>query len=82
MPMFIGVHKNLAYTDETQMQEGWTSYKEAATKRGLKPIRVHYNTSAGVAFCETQAQTADEVRAAHEDIGAIPDEIVEVKTSE
>lgn len=82
MAKFIGVHKMGGPVTEEMFGKSWESYKAAAEKRGLKPLRVNYSAEKGVGFCETEANSIDEVKAAHEDVGVIPEEIVEVKTSE
>lgn len=81
MSLVIGIHKIAGSTDE-QMQAGWEKYKEAAVKRGLKPIRVRYNLQKGLALCETEAPAEAAVREAHQDAGASPDDVLEVKILE
>lgn len=68
--------------DEEKIKASWENYKAAATKRGLKPIRVHYNTDKKVGYCETEAPSATEVMEAHQEVAMPPQEIIEVKTLE
>jgi hypothetical protein len=82
MAIFIGIHRIGHPVEEDQMLKSWETYKEAAIKRGLKPMHANYNAEKGVAMCETDANSADEVRLAHEDIKLVPQEIIEVKTAE
>ena len=68
--------------DEAQIYDGWSKYKEAAVKRGLRPIRVHFNAAKGTAFCATEAPTEADVREAHQDIALPLEYVIKVKTLE
>lgn len=81
MAIFVGVHRLGAATEEEKLANSWNSYKEEARKMGLKPLRVNFSAEKGVAFCETEANSLEEVRLAHEKVGMVPEEIVEVKTA-
>lgn len=81
MSLVIGVHK-IAGSTEEEIQTGWAKYKEAAVKKGLKPVRVKYNLQKGLAFCETEAATEAAVREAHQDVGVSPDDVFEAKILE
>ncbi len=78
MPVFIGVHKMEPFSEE-KMQELWGKYKDQVQGLGLRAIRLHYNGEKGTAYCETEANSADEVMAAHQGL-KIPQEIIEIKT--
>lgn len=82
MSVFIGIHQMPGPVDESEIQKGWASYKEACAKRGLKAIRVGYNAQKGRAHCLTEAPTENDVREAHSDINLLPQEIIEVKILE
>ena len=82
MARFIGVHRvSGPAVAEDVMVKAWESYKVAASKRGMKPVRVAYSAEEGVGFCETEANSKEEVAAAHQEINMMPAEIIEVKTS-
>jgi hypothetical protein len=82
MAIFIGIHRMDGPVEESKLSNSWSSYKEAAIKRGLKPLKVNYSAEKGVAICETEAETEEEVMAAHQDVNVLPKEIIEVKSSE
>lgn len=81
MAIFIGIHKT-GPVDEEIFANGWEKYKEASSKMGMKAVKVMYNAAQGVGVCETEAQSAEQVKAAHEEVGMVPQEIIEVKVSE
>lgn len=81
MAVFIGVHKIPAGLGEADLQNGWDSYKTEAQKRGLRPIRVRYNMEKGVAYCETEAPSENEVRDAHQNVQVPLEDVVEVKST-
>ncbi len=80
MAVFLGIHKFPESFSEAQMQETWGKYQEACRQRGLRPMRVHYNGEKAMAFCETEGPSAESVMAAHEAVGKIPQELIEIKT--
>ena len=82
MAEFIGVHKLLPDMKAEDVEAGYQSYKEAATKMGLKSMRAHYSMEKGVAYCETEAPSAEEVRKAHEGAAIPLEDVIEVKTIE
>ncbi len=82
MTVFIGIHKMDGPVEESLVKEGWSAYKEACEKRGIKGIRVDYNAEKGIAHCITEAGSEHEVHEAHQDIKMIPQEIFEIKTLE
>ncbi len=82
MPIFIGVHKLPETLSENEILEGWNGYKQEASKRGLRPIRVHYSLAKGVAYCETEAPSENDVREAHEGLKIPLEDVLEVKTSD
>lgn len=81
LPVFVGVHKIPAGSSEDMIQNGWNSYKAEAQKRGLKPIRVRYNMEKGVAYCETEANSENEVREAHQGVQVPLEDVIEVKST-
>ena len=81
MAIFIGLHRS-GPVDESVLANGWQKYKEVSEKKGMKAKRVMFNAAEGIAVCETEAASAEDVRAAHEEVGMVPEEIIEVKTAE
>ena len=82
MALFLGVHEMGRPMTDDEAAGIWAKYKAACEQRGCKALRVHASPAAGKAFCLTQANSADEVKAAHEG-GSFPlKEIVEVRVLE
>lgn len=82
MSLFLGIHEMGSATTDDEVQNSWSSYKAACGKHGCKPLRAHYNAQQGRAFCVTDAPSADEVKAAHEEAQVPLKEVVEVKVME
>ena len=80
MAEFLGVHKVPAEMTEGDVTEGFNSYKEAASKMGLKALHAHFSLERGFAYCLTEAGSADEVKKAHENVAIPLEDVVEVKT--
>lgn len=80
MAKFLGIHRMGGPITVEQMNQTWSAYKETAIKRGLKPIRVSFNTSEGIAICETEANSKKEVEETHKELNKMPEEIIEVQT--
>lgn len=78
--IFLGVHKIPQGMEETQIIEGFEKYKESARAKRLQPLSAIYNIEKGFAYCQTEAQTADQVREAHQDVAIPLDDVIEVKT--
>lgn len=79
MPVYLGVHNMGQALNEEEFKASWTKYKEECAKRGAEAHKVYYNAEAGRGFCVTEANSADDVRAAHEEVGVPVDELVEVQ---
>lgn len=80
MTEFMGLHKIPAgEMSEDEIREGFKAYQEAAAKMGFKATHVHISMEKGFAHCITEAESADQVRAAHEGIAPLED-VVEVVT--
>lgn len=82
MPVFLGVHKLTPGMQEADVQKGWEDYKVSATTAGLRPISAVVSVEKGFAYCQTEAQSADQVRAAHANASIPLEDVVEVKTLE
>ena len=81
MPIFLGVHKFPAgETADKTTDDGWNKYKQTATSMGLKPLKVLISLEHGVAYCQTEADSADKVKEAHNKAEIPFEEIVEVKS--
>jgi len=78
MPLFLGIHNvGRALTDE-EIEDIWTRYKEAAKNHGAEGHKTFYNGAMGRAFCLTEADSAEDVDAAHADIDMPTNELIEV----
>jgi len=64
---------------EQEIEEGWAKYKESANSKGLTTISAVYNRDKGFAYCQTEAESADAVRQAHEEVEIPLEDVVEVK---
>jgi hypothetical protein len=85
MPQFLGIHDtNDILIDTSKPLDGdpWEAYKKSCVLHNCKPLHVHSNKSVGKAFCVTEASSAEEVRAAHEDINLKLQDLIEVEFSE
>lgn len=78
--IFIGVHQVPSGKTAADMERGWSRYKKQATKQGLQPLRVRYNLPKGVAYCETDAPSAQAVRNAHQGIDLTLDDVIEIES--
>lgn len=50
---------------EDEVKEGYETYKRSATEAGLKPLGAVVSLEKGFAYCQTEAESADQVREAH-----------------
>lgn len=79
MSLFLGVHKIPSGMSEEQITEGFEKYKESAKAKGLNPLSAVYSLEKGFAYCQTEAQSASQVREAHESVSIPLEDVVEVK---
>lgn len=79
MTVFLGVHKIPAEMAEKDIIEGFEKYKESAKSKGIHAISAVYSVEKGFAYCQTEAQTADQVREAHEALAIPLEDVIEVK---
>jgi hypothetical protein len=85
MAQFLGIHDtNDVLIDESKPIEGdpWEVYKKSCVQHNCKPLHVHHNKSVGKAFCITEASSAEEVQAAHDEANLKLKELIEVELSE
>jgi len=80
MAIFLGVHKIPAGMEEKAAIEGYEKYKESAKSKGIHAISAVYNIEKGFAYCQTEAETADQVREAHEGAAVPLEDVIEVKS--
>lgn len=64
---------------ESQVMEGYNKYRESAKAKGLNPLSAVYSLGKGFAYCQTEAQSADQVREAHTAVEIPLEDVVEVK---
>lgn len=80
MPVFLGVHKLVPGMSENDVREGYEKYKQGAMTKGLKPLGAIVSMEKGFAYCQTEAQSAQEVRDAHGGAAVPLEDVIEVKT--
>lgn len=78
MAVFLGIHKLMPGMTNTQVEEGYAKYKQSAQARGLHPLGAVYSMEKGFAYCQTEAQSADQVRDAHQNVAIPLEDVVEV----
>jgi len=79
MPVFMGIHKIPQEMQEADIVKGWEDYKASATAAGLRPISAVVSIEKGFAYCQTEAESADQVRQAHGGASIPLEDVVEVK---
>lgn len=79
MARFLGVHKLTQEFTDQEIEEGYSKYKASAMAKGLRPLSAVYNQEKGFAYCQTEAESADQVRKAHEEAGISIEDVIEVK---
>ena len=79
MAVFLGVHKLPPEMTEDEAREGWESYKKSATEKGLRPIGAVVSIEKGFAYCQTEAESRDQVRDAHQAVEIPLEDVVEVE---
>lgn len=79
MPLFLGVHKIPEGFSEEQIKQGWQNYCQSSQTLGLKPLSVIYSLEKKFAYCQTEAETSEQVRQAHQSVAIPLEEVIEVK---
>jgi len=79
MPVFLGIHDFGGPLTEEEMKHNWEMYQESCKKHGAEAWKVYYNLEEGKVFCVTEAKSADDVNAAHNDIERPTKELHEVQ---
>lgn len=80
MAVFLGVHRVPSDMTDDQVTEGFEKYKDSAKAKGLTPLSVVYSLEKGFVYCQTEAQSADQVREAHEGVAIPLEDVVEIKS--
>ena len=80
MAIFMGVHKLAQGMSEEEAQAGYAKYKESAMKNGLKPLGAIVSVEKGFAYCQTEADSIDQVWQAHKVVEIPLEDVVEVKS--
>lgn len=65
MAVFLGTHKLQARMSEEDVKAGYETYKKSAMEAGLKPLGAVVSMEKGVAYCQTEADSVDQVKEAH-----------------
>lgn len=79
MALFLGIHKLLPEMKAEDVEEGFEKYKQSAREAGLMPISAVYSMEKGFAYCQTEADSAQQVREAHEKVEVPLEDVVEVQ---
>ncbi len=78
MALYLGVHKLPAEVSEDEVRKGYEKYKESALEAGLKPLGAVLSMEKGFAYCQTEANSSDEVREAHKKVEIPLEDVIEV----
>lgn len=79
MALFLGVHKLGEGMSEEDVSNGWNTYKQSASSKGLKTLGAVYSMEKGFAYCQTEAESADQIREAHQAVEIPLEDVIEVK---
>lgn len=79
MALFLGVHKLPSKMGDKETEEGFEKYKQSAIAAGLKPLSAVYSLEKGFAYCQTEADSAQQVWEAHGKVGNPLEDVIEVK---
>lgn len=79
MAIFLGVHKLKPGMTDQDTREGFAKYKQNAQELGINPMSAVFNTEKGFAYCQTEADSTDQVREAHQKAGIPLEDVIEVE---
>lgn len=82
MALFLGVHKITSGVTKDTIQHGYQTYKQSAQGMGLKTLGAVYSMEKGFAYCQTEANSKEEVRKAHENVQIPLEDVIEVQAVE
>ncbi len=74
----MGIH-TLPDTPEDKALEGWAGYKVKCDASGIHATHGYYNMDKKIAYCFTEAGSAEEVWKAHEGMAVPVTDVFEVK---
>ncbi len=80
MARFLGIHKLTSDITDSKVAEAFEGYKQAAQDEGITAISAMYSLDKGFAYCQTEAENAEQVRKAHEKAQGALDDVIEIKT--
>jgi len=63
---------------EVETKEKYEKYKASAREDGLNPISAVYSAEKGFAYCQTEADSPEQVRAAHEKVNIPLEDVMEI----
>lgn len=78
MPIFLTIHKLPSGMTENEARTNYDTYKKSAIEAGLKPLGAVVSFEKGFSHCQTEADTAEQVRKAHSKVNAPIVEIIKV----
>lgn len=79
MALFLGIHDMGGPISEESIQNSWSSYKKACGNHNCQPLHAHVGAEHGKAFCITEAQSVQDVQAAHDEAKVPVKEVIPVK---
>jgi hypothetical protein len=80
MALFLGVHKIPSGATDEDIVENYNKYKQGAQEKGIIAISAIYNLEKGFAYCQTEADSSEQVTSAHEIANVPVEEIIEIKS--
>jgi hypothetical protein len=80
MALFLGIHKIPAGTKQQDIIDSFNKYKTAAEEKGISAVSAVYSLEKGFAYCQTEAESAEQVKDAHVAAGVPLEDVIEVKS--
>lgn len=78
MPIFLGIHEFGEPLTQEKMDDAWMRYNASCEKHGAKAHKVFYSLEEGRSWCVTEAESADVVNTAHNEVELPTKELIEV----
>ncbi len=79
MGLYLGVHKIPNGTMDQDIIDNYNKYKQSAQEKGINPVSAVYNIEKGFAYCQTEAESSEQVADAHAAVNVPVEEIIEIK---
>jgi hypothetical protein len=79
MALFLGVHKIPSGATDEDVMGNYEKYKNGAQEKGIIAVSAVYNLEKGFAYCQTEAESAQQVIDAHTAANVPVEEIIEIK---